>query len=269
MKLSSRFGRNSPVLRSDTPLSDDQIACVAPSIFAANAHDSRSDRYTYIPTSDVLRALRTEGFQPFMVCQTRVRDENKRDHTKHLVRLRHASQVAGKEAHEIILLNSHDGTSSYQMLAGMFRFVCMNGLVLGETTDDIRIPHKGDVKHRVVESAFEVLDGFQLITEKKECLQSTTLTQAEQKVFATAALSLRYDDPVRPAPITSDRLLTPRRFEDNRSDLWSTFNRVQENLTKGGISGRSATGRNLTTRAVTGIDADIKLNRACGCWRKD
>ncbi|OKN68838.1 hypothetical protein AM469_006565 [Pseudomonas aeruginosa] len=58
-----------------------------------------------------------------MVCQTRVRNEDRREYTKHLIRLRHASQINGDEANEIILLNSHDGTSSYQMLAGMFRFV--------------------------------------------------------------------------------------------------------------------------------------------------
>jgi hypothetical protein len=38
-----------------------------------------------------------------------------------MLRLRHASQINGAEANEIILLNSHDGTSSYQMLAGQFR----------------------------------------------------------------------------------------------------------------------------------------------------
>jgi hypothetical protein len=72
----------------------------------------------YIPTAAVLTELRKEGFQPFMVTQTRVRDEGKREHTKHMLRLRHASQINGAEANEIILLNSHDGTSSYQMLAG-------------------------------------------------------------------------------------------------------------------------------------------------------
>ena len=77
--------------------------------------------------------LRQEGFEPFMVCQTRVRHEGRRDFTKHMLRLRHASQINGREANEIILLNSHDGTSSYQMLAGMFRFVCSNGLVCGDT----------------------------------------------------------------------------------------------------------------------------------------
>jgi hypothetical protein len=36
--------------------------------------------------------------------------------------MRHAGQVQTRpEANEIILINSHDGASSYQMLAGMFR----------------------------------------------------------------------------------------------------------------------------------------------------
>jgi hypothetical protein len=39
------------MIRSDAPLSNDEIARVAPSIFAEEAHDSRSDRYLYIPTS--------------------------------------------------------------------------------------------------------------------------------------------------------------------------------------------------------------------------
>ncbi|MBS7726551.1 DUF932 domain-containing protein, partial [Vibrio cholerae] len=100
------------------PLSNDEIARVAPSIFAEEAHDSRSDRYLYIPTVKVLDALRAEGFQPFMACQTRVRNTDKREHTKHMIRLRHASNIMDKEANEIILLNSHDGSSSYQMMAG-------------------------------------------------------------------------------------------------------------------------------------------------------
>ena len=121
MQLASRFAHRSPVLRSAHPLSDDQIRTVAPSIFADTPHESRSERYSYIPTVAVLTELRKEGFQPFMVCQTRVRQEDRRDYTKHMLRLRHESQINGTEANEIILLNSHDGTSSYQMLAGLFR----------------------------------------------------------------------------------------------------------------------------------------------------
>lgn len=262
MSLVSRFAPQSPILRSDRPLSDDRIRAVVPSIFADAPHGSRSDRYAYIPTSTVLTKLRQEGFEPFMVCQTRVRNEDRREYTKHLIRLRHASQINGDEANEIILLNSHDGTSSYQMLAGMFRFVCQNGMVCGDVESDIRVPHKGDVVGQVIEGAFEVLDGFEAATEQREGMQALTLNSGEQTAFARAALALKYDNEDAPAPITEDQLLTPRRFEDRSADLWTTFNRVQENMTKGGLRGRNRTGRTTTTRPVNGIDQSVKLNRA-------
>lgn len=261
--LASHFASRSPVLRSDSPLSDDQIHRVAPSIFAEAPHESRSQRYAYIPTATVLTELRKEGFQPFMVTQTRTRHEDRRDYTKHMIRLRHASQISARgEANEIILLNSHDGTSSYQMLAGMFRFVCSNGLVCGDTVADVRVPHKGDVAGQVIEGAYQVLHGFDRALESRESMQAITLDEGEAEVFARAALSLKYDDPDKPAPITESQILMPRRFDDRRPDLWMTFNRVQENLTKGGLSGRSANGRRQQTRPVQGIDSDVRLNRA-------
>ncbi|MFN9473956.1 DUF932 domain-containing protein [Acidovorax sp.] len=261
--LASRFASRSPVLRSDSPLSDDQIRAVVPSIFADAPHESRSERYSYIPTVSVLTELRKEGFQPFMVTQTRVRNEQRRDYTKHMIRLRHASQITARgEANEIILLNSHDGTSSYQMLAGMFRFVCSNGLVCGDTVADVRVPHKGDVAGHVIEGAYQVLGGFDQARESRESMQAITLDTGEAEVFARAALALKYDDATKPAPVTESQILMPRRSDDSRPDLWTVFNRTQENLTKGGLAGRSANGRRQQTRPVQGIDSDIRLNRA-------
>jgi hypothetical protein len=262
MQLASRFANHSPALRSDSPLSDDQIRRVAPSIFAEAPHASRSERYSYIPTATVLQELRGEGFQPFMVCQTRVRNEGRREHTKHMLRLRHANQINAREANEIILLNSHDGTSSYQLLGGMYRFVCQNGLVCGDTVADVRVPHKGDVAGQVIEGAYQVLGGFDRAQESREAMQAVTLDAGESEVFARAALALKYDDPDKPAPVTESQILMPRRFDDRRPDLWAVFNRTQENLTKGGLSGRAANGRRQQTRPVQGIDTDIRLNRA-------
>jgi hypothetical protein len=259
--LASRFAPSSPVLRSDHPLSDEQIRAVAPSIFAGAKHQSRSERYSYIPTAAVLTELRKEGFQPFMVAQTRVRQDDRRDFTKHLIRLRHPSQINSSEANEVILLNSHDGSSSYQMLAGMYRFVCKNGLVCGDTTADVRVPHKGDVTRQVIEGAYEVLDGFAVAQTSRDAMQGITLDTGEAQVFARAALALKYDNDGA-APITEAQVLAPRRFGDDRADLWSVFNRTQENLMRGGIAGRSANGRRQRTRPVQGIDQNVRLNRA-------
>lgn len=262
MKLANRFGRNLTSARSHIPLANEQILQVAPSIFAAEKHDSRSDRYTYIPTINVLDKLREEGFQPFMAAQAKCRDEGKREFTKHLVRLRHANQITKGEANEIILLNSHDGTSCYQMLSGFFRDVCTNGMVWGESVNDIRVPHKGNIIDNVIEGCFRVVEDFELINGQVDGMKSLLLNAGEQQALAHAALELKYDTANGAAPITESQLLQPKRRDDMSNDLWTTFNRVQERMIKGGLSGRTANGRKMTTRAVTGIDSDIKLNRA-------
>jgi hypothetical protein len=63
-----RYGRATigESLRSDTPLQNDQIEAVAPSIFALEKHESRSDRYTYIPTIEILNVLKKNGFFTFL-----------------------------------------------------------------------------------------------------------------------------------------------------------------------------------------------------------
>lgn len=262
MKLATSFGRGHTSVRSEQPLTNQEIASIAPSIFATEKHDSRSARYTYIPTIDVLEKLRVEGFMPFMACQARCRDEGKREHTKHMLRLRYVGQITSSEANEIILLNSHDGTSSYQMLAGTFRFVCCNGMVCGDMLNEVRVPHKGNIVDNVIEGAFRVVDDFERISGQINDMKALPLNEGEQHAFAHAALALKYDPQIDIAPITEQQILQPKRREDVGNDLWKTFNRVQERMLKGGVHGRTTKGRRTTTRAVTAIDQDLKLNRA-------
>lgn len=163
-RLASRFGAAN-LIRRDRPLTREELFRVVPSVFSEDKHASRSERYTYIPTISLLDSLQREGFQPFFACQTRVRDPGRREHTKHMLRLRREGQITGKQVPEIILLNSHDGTSSYQMLPGLFRAVCQNGLVCGESFGEVRVPHKGDVVSQVIEGAYEVLGIFDRVSQ--------------------------------------------------------------------------------------------------------
>lgn len=268
--LATRFARNTFVVRSETPLAEDQMRQAAPSIFAEGKHVSRSERYTYIPTIEVLRGLRKEGFEPFMVAQSKSRIVGKTDFTKHMVRMRHADQVIGKaEANEIILINSHDGASCYQMLAGVVRFACCNGLVVGEVSNDIRVKHKGNVQDDVIEGAFRVLEDFEAVDESTEAMKALQLEPHEEIAFATAALALRFGVHAvedggghRPAPVTAEQLTEARRLGDVGHSLWITLQKVQENVIRGGQSGRSAQGRRIQTRAVSSIDRSVNLNRA-------
>ena len=262
--LATRFSRSARQVHSSVALTEADIAKLAPSVFAAAAHESRSSRYTYIPTIEVLRGLQREGFQPFFAAQSRTRIEGKEGFTKHMLRLRYADQIArgGDDVNEVILINSHDGTSAYQMLAGCFRFVCCNGLVCGNVVEDIRVKHAGNVVGEVVDGAFRILDGFEQVEASKDAMKATVLTAGEQQAFARAALAVRFSGKDE-APIAADQVIAPRRYEDRDNSLWTTFQRAQENLVQGGV--RTTDRRRRThTRAVNGIDGNVALNR--GLW---
>jgi hypothetical protein len=181
-----------------------------------------------------------------------------------MVRLRHASQIHGAEANEVILLNSHDGTSSYQMFAGVFRFVCSNGMVCGEAFNDIRVRHTGNIVDNVIEGACSVLADFELLEAQVDAMKTVLLNLDDRTAFARAALTLRYGARDVPPPITESQLLQMKRRNDANGDLWTTLNCVQENMLSGGLKARSAKGTTTRTRPVTAIDQTVKLNR--GLW---
>lgn len=259
-----RYGRssNQSAFRSGAALSNELIAQHAPSVLAQEAHSSRGERYTFIPTLAVLEGLRSEGFQPFEVRQTRCRDEGKREFTRHMVRMRHptATSLTGDEVPEIVLVNSHDGTSSYQIIAGYFRMVCSNGLIAGDVTHDIRVRHTGKVVDDVIEGSFRVIDDMKSISENIQEYKAIQLNKPEQLLLAHAAHEIRWSDGEHsPEP---EQLLRAKRHEDSKDDVWTTFNVIQENMLKGGLHGRTATGRRTSTRAVSGVNENVKLNRA-------
>lgn len=267
------LARTATQYRGNSPLTPEQFARYAPSVLASEAHESRGERYAYIPTIQVLDGLRAEGFVPYAVAQTRVKDQSKREHTKHLVRLRHESSinalqrggvVGAEEIPEIVLVNSHDGTSSFQLMSGIFRLVCSNGLIAGNIQDDIRIRHSGNIVDDVIEGSFRVLDNIKEVADRVDTYKGVNLNQAEAYAFANAAIDLRWDrdEESKQAPVEPSSLLVTRRLADTKTDLWTVFNRVQENIIKGGVRATTSTGRRTRTRAVQGVNENVKLNKA-------
>lgn len=253
---------------SRTAIEPAEMLRIAPSVFAEHKHISRSDRYAYIPTSEILARLATEGFRPFSVMQGGSRDEDKRGFTKHLIRLRHDSMklCVGDTHNEIVLMNSHDGTSAYRLSAGVYRCICTNGLVVDAgTIDDVRIHHKGDVAGLVLDGCIELMGKLPEVSESVREMAILRLTEGEARAYASAALVARYGE--EEAPVTPDQLLTIRRQEDAAPTVWNVLNRTQESVIRGGLgytqrndSGRSVARRR--TRQVNGIDQNTNLNRA-------
>ena len=257
-------------------LTEDEMRASAPSIFAITPHDSRSERFRPIPTIDILRGLATEGFMPVGVKQSVSRLEGRQDFTKHLIRLRRLDDETkykvGDNICEILLKNANDGSSAYELMAGLFRIRCLNSLVSQTgTLDTIKVRHTGDdIQGKVIEGTYTVLDTAQKLLAAPQDWSLINLKPEEREAFAEAAHYLRFadDEGNTTTPIKPAQLLQTRRPDDQARDLWTTFNVVQENVIRGGLKGtiyNQETGRRqrrVTTRAVNGIDQDVKLNKA-------
>jgi len=227
-----------------------------------------SDNYSFLPTIHAVDGLRNAGWQPVWVSEQTVRLETRKGFQKHMIRFQRADQIgrAAEFCPEVCLVNSHDRSSAYQLHAGIFRMICGNGLIVADTTfERVSIRHTGFEPSLVVDASLKVLDSLPQLTDAVESFRARQLTPIESKAFAEGAILLRYND-LKTAPISPQRLLAPRRYEDSGNDLWKTYNCIQENLIRGGLkdySRRKADGKRFPrTRAVAGLDENVRLNKA-------
>jgi hypothetical protein len=264
--FSSIINRNTRSL-ARVELSDDQIKAQAPSVFAAAPQAGVSERYTFLPTAQIVSRMKQEGWAPVEVRQQAVRLEGRMGFQKHLIRFQRRDQIATPNEYtpEIALVNSHDRSSAYQIHGALYRFVCANGLMVSDSTiERVSIRHSGREAEEIIAASFTMLAQLPRLSEKVEAFRSRRMTPTEQHIFAEEAIKLRWDD-VKLAPVGVARVLWPRREEDTGNDLWSVYNRVQENLIRGGqwdYHQRRADGsRHQKTRPVTGLDESIRINQ--------
>jgi hypothetical protein len=250
------------------PLETAELRSFAPSIFAENAHARTSSRYSFLPTSSILSGMEEEGWVPVAAQEQLVRDQSREGFQKHMLRFAHRDdlQRPGEERPEIVIVNSHDRSSAYQLHAGIFRFMCLNGLVVcDETFKRISITHLNFDPSKVIEASVNIAEGIPAIMDGLQGMKALTLTDGEREAFAESAAILRYGS-LDSAPVRPFKLLEPKRYEDSGKDAWRTFNTVQENCVRGGqkdYAKRKPDGKRMPkSRAVSGIDGNVSLNKA-------
>lgn len=246
------------------PLTDEQIQQSAPSVFAGQPYQDRSSKYSFVSTLDVVNGMRDNGFMPMSAQQSRTTIAGKENFTKHMIRFRSQHELVnvGDLALETVIINSHDGTSSYTGHCGLIRFACMNGLIVSDAlVNSFKVRHVGNIVDSILEANAEMVKMAPKAIEVVQSWKQILLNRDEQIVFAESAHILRFEEgSVLAQTFSPESLLTPRRYQDNGNDLWSVFNRLQENIIRGGKV--QVNYRTKKIRAVTGIDESTKLNKA-------
>jgi len=247
-------------------LTENDLRTLAPSIFAPNPISDVSERYQFIPTFEAVQRLQNEGWFPTKAQECRVTNEKNQGYQKHLIRFQRQELILNGEAIEVVLINSHNRSAAYQLMAGVYRFICANGMIIGDTFERISVKHINFNPDEVVEASYEIIENAPHIAHNMQEMKAIKLNDGERATYAENAALLHYGEK-EAVPFDVTRLLDPRRHDDRgKNDLWSTFNIVQENMMKGGIRGlkRDERGnlRRVTTRQIKSIDKDVRLNKA-------
>ena len=247
------------------PLSNTQLQQLAPSIFSETPIEGVSTRYAFVPTYSVLDTFRQSGYYPIMASESKVRNDENQGYQKHIIQFRSLDNLlrpnSNEEYADIVLTNSHNRTSSFIVDLAFFRIVCSNMLVVpSHSFSHHSIIHAGFNVDKVHNAIDEVTSYMPSMKNEIEKFKTINLSTLEQHSLANAAIDIRFDKAIH--DVNSKELLTVNRSEDENSTLWNVFNRVQEAMIRGGVKGiNKHTGKSFTSKAITSIDANLKLNK--------
>jgi hypothetical protein len=178
-------------------ITDSEIRGTAPSVFAEAPMPGASNRYTFLPTGQILSAMRQEGWKPVEARQMGVRRLDHSGFQRHMVRFQRRDLAAevGDYASEVILLNSHDRSSGYQIHAGLFRWVCRNGLMFADSLiPSVHVRHTAHELPEIIRASFQILEQLPRLADRVADFRAFNLADAVAQDFAPAG---RLGDTVR------------------------------------------------------------------------
>jgi len=247
-------------------LSQNFLSNNVPAIYATAPSPKTSRKYRFINTADILAGLAEAGFLPVSARQARTRDFANREFARHLIRLRHRDYalVVGDVIPELLLVNSHSGSSAFTVRAGLEKVQCANGLVapVGEF-GHLVVPHRASIVTDVVDAARQLLAHFLPLLSTVNVMKGVALSDAERMTFATRAAALKYGNETPPFPVA--KLLEPKRACDVGPGLFNILNVCQEHLLRGGIDYTRGNSRKTSTRRIASITEDVRIN--VGLWK--
>ena len=197
-----------------------------------NKENLGKSRYKHIETMDVINNFRDKGWIIRTVCGSS-------NFSTHMIRLVHPEITIGEDRVELVVSNSYNGRTTLKVKLGIFRLVCSNGLIIGDTFFSIEQKHIGGAVQQELENKYE-----QLVAEtnklKKhiDILKTTKLEDLDPQVVKRALENITTNivgEKTQAYGTDLPKLIKPTREEDEDTTLWNVLNIVQEKAINGGV----------------------------------
>lgn len=253
----------------------DELKEVAPSVFADSHHPNRSNRYSFVPSKNLLHSFNNLGWQ-----LSHAKQQGKDMYARHIIRLEnpnlgYLNLKNDQVKPHIILDNSHNGASTCQIHMGLFRLVCTNGLVVSVPGmfSSIKMKHMGIDDSKLKELLNVTIEHYNIIGSHIGSMSQIELSNDEKEEFAIKAYANRegkrlYDEDGNLlmkkllAEVNPIELLEPLRDEDKSNDLWTTYNVIQEHLVKGIFNKTNNNGKVIKAKSLTNAVRNLELNKS-------
>lgn len=242
------------VLRNNAgiDITDKAIRKGFPAIFNTRRSVQVSEDYQFYRSEEVINVMQASGLRLVEIGQERaVWSQKRQPHTQiHTMRFM-SPDIAlrdfgvGDSRPEIAIMNSHDGRCTFKAMAGVFRLICSNGMIVADQHfGSVVRRHYGEVN--AFEKVREILSDMprvvKQVSERIADWSALPLTTKQQVALATALMAAPVPSGGKRAPLwlQPEQVLEARRdlerpASDGRRDLWTTFNVLQESLTNATI----------------------------------
>lgn len=231
------------------------------------------ETYGFVNTSEIVARFERQGWLLSDAKQAKVKSDERQGYQKHLLRFRNENfpRIDGfrennESIPELIVENSHDGTSSLKIYFGVFRIACLNGIISGANFSSYRIIHSQNSIKKIDESIDLMTGSIPDLIKRVSQYSQIEMSHDKSLELAASFAALRLHNTKGVLDTKLDAMLAPRRSADTEKDAYSIFNVLQEKVIRGGIR---YTQKNLvtgfddrkTTRAINSVSQSVKLNR--------
>lgn len=228
-----------------------------------------SENYGFIPTKPIIEMLQAQGWELVETKERKALKPERVGFTKHRLVFEHPTLGRDSDSRpRVYITNSHDRTSAFTLNVGFFRFVCDNGLIIGDALGtQFKVYHSGrDLNDSLQMQIAKTLLAVPQAIALRDSMRAQYLPMSKQ--FEFAAVLSGIVSKIRGFEVSPMDLLTQNRTEDEAPDAWTVFNRIQENAL-GKLVGQRV---ELTpqgerramvySRKIKSIETDTKLNTA-------
>ena len=233
-----------------------------------------SDKYNFIDSKDIIKTFQDQGFILDGTSSSNVRNKDKQGFQKHMMIFSRPDLIVdGDNKLQLLATNSHDGSSSLKLNVGIYRAICANGLVSGDSLLEQRVRHIGNIQEQLKESMIYMASNIDTIKAQVNAMKAYQLSFDESQKLIKNAVDYRLQNVSNLLSVDLSTVDKLRRDKDQGQDLYTVFNRIQESILRGGVEykresitfddngNKKHSIQDRTSRGIKGIKESIDTNK--------